>query len=463
MTETDVAERDAIFLSYATEDSGAMWWLATKLTAAGYRIWCDNWRLFGGALWPDDIDVAIKTRTFRMLGLVSVSSLSKPNPKREWTTALNVGKEREEPDFLIPLNLDNRRPTDLPWYLQDRQYIPFTNWHEGLRSLLRTLQEVNAPRPLVGEGPNIALEALSPPPVLLDRPERLTMNRLPVLACPEVLYRFRANHPLSSAEERVLAEEWVWVTGPDAYLYSFAPPPAPPPGLVLARVGGLVWAGGGRLGTAPNDIPARQIVTSLIRQAVLLHARRRGLHAWPEVRGVRFPHGLLPDDRLWYPRPRGKWGHPVVVGHRGREERRFRYHLGFVPFVQHTGDDRFVVTLKLRLWVTTPTGQPYEGRAMLSRRKHITKRWFNAEWRTRIFGIAAFLAGGGQKESEFTDAFDVDLGGGHAIRLGSIPIQVTVTPSIDETVLEEVRRRLATPAPATTPSPDARAGAEDDE
>ncbi len=129
-------ERDHVFISYAWEDGALAEWLTLKLTAEGYRVWCDRFKMLGGERWPEDIDLAIKTRTFRMLHLLSRHSLHKENPSKERQLALSISKKRSE-DFLIPLDLDGTRPTDMPWQLTDITYIPFQNWATGLGQLLK--------------------------------------------------------------------------------------------------------------------------------------------------------------------------------------------------------------------------------------------------------------------------------------------------------------------------------------
>jgi len=37
----EATQRDHLFISYATEDGALAEWLTLKLTAAGYRVWCD--------------------------------------------------------------------------------------------------------------------------------------------------------------------------------------------------------------------------------------------------------------------------------------------------------------------------------------------------------------------------------------------------------------------------------------
>ena len=58
---------DHLFISYAWEDRVIADWLTLRLTAAGYRVWCDRFKMLGGERFPEHIDEAIKNQTFRML------------------------------------------------------------------------------------------------------------------------------------------------------------------------------------------------------------------------------------------------------------------------------------------------------------------------------------------------------------------------------------------------------------
>ena len=132
-----------LFISYAIEDVVLAEWLARKLASQGYAVWIDRLKLLGGEPWPQDIDVAIKERTFRMIALLSSDSLKKPNPSKERTLALNISRSRGIPDFLIPLKVDS---VELDWLTTDLTYIPFNKgWAEGWRQLLKKLHALHAP------------------------------------------------------------------------------------------------------------------------------------------------------------------------------------------------------------------------------------------------------------------------------------------------------------------------------
>ena len=145
--ENQVCEH--LLINYATEDWALAEWLTRKLTAEGYRVWCDRFMLLGGESYPREIDEAIKNRTFRMLSLLSRASLTKPNPLKERTLALNIARERGI-DFVIPLNVDGLRPTELDWMSSDLTFIPFSHgWAAGLRQLLAKLRSIDTPRSLL--------------------------------------------------------------------------------------------------------------------------------------------------------------------------------------------------------------------------------------------------------------------------------------------------------------------------
>lgn len=454
LPEDPTATRDAIFLSYAHEDTEAMRWFAGKLATLGYRVWADKLKLVGGAIWPDDIDVAIKTRTTKMVALVTAHSLAKENPKREWLTALNLEKERGDKGFLIPLNLDDSPPTALPFHLQDRQYLPSSRWDLGLKVLLRALEEYGVPKSLEGEGASIALAALKAPTVLLDKPEELLTNRFPVLELPDVLLRYRSNRGVTRAERIVLEEDWAWSSGPEGFLYAFGPPPDKLPNdLAFTPAGGLVWKGGVEVGPKSHPMRAANLVSPIVRQLVLQRARDLGLLRWDERQAVRFPAGLLPKDEIIYPTGLKKWGHPCVVRDRGKGPRAFRHHLAFAPYVRRTHDDHFVVELKVRLWITDLLGVPIEGARGNKKRRSIGKRWYNSHWRTRILAIGAFLAGAGRRGRRPEESWVCAVGDGKVVRIATRPTGVMVSPSIDEAALQLVRRRL----PPRSDNPDLKA------
>jgi hypothetical protein len=172
--------RDHLFISYAWEDGAFAEWLALKLTAEGYRVWCDRFKLLGGESYPQDIDRAIREQTFRLLALMSYHSVNKPNPLKERTLALNLARERKE-DFLIPLNVDGLAPTEVGWMLSDLSYISFhRSWADGLSQLLKKLLSLDAPRRLAADGRGAVTDWFTRRDAVSTGPERLWTNLLAI-------------------------------------------------------------------------------------------------------------------------------------------------------------------------------------------------------------------------------------------------------------------------------------------
>ena len=140
--------------------------------------------LLGGESYPRNIDEAIKNRTFRFIALLSRASLSKPNPLKERTLALNIARSRKE-DFLIPLNVDGLSPTDLDWMTSDLTFIPFNrSWAAGLDQLLKKLSSVEAPK-VLKNGKEIAASYYLQNTFVLERPETICTNCLKFLKIPD--------------------------------------------------------------------------------------------------------------------------------------------------------------------------------------------------------------------------------------------------------------------------------------
>ena len=177
-----------LFISYAYEDQVFAKWLARKLAFYGYGVWIDQIQILGGESWVKEVDVAIKERSFRVLGLLSKASIGKENPRKERTLALQLAKQRKTDDFLITLNLDGVQPD---WTLSDISWISFReSWADGLRRLLKKLESLNAPRVHAGNSA-IAKAALERgASLVVQKREPLTTNLLPFVEVPEALRVF---------------------------------------------------------------------------------------------------------------------------------------------------------------------------------------------------------------------------------------------------------------------------------
>lgn len=390
--------RDHLFISYAWEDGALAEWLTLKLTALGYRVWCDRIKLLGGESYPRDIDDAIKTGTFRVLALLSHHSIQKPNPLKERTLALNLARERRE-DFLIPLNVDGLPPTSLDWMLSDLSYIPFTSWSDGLSALLKKLEAVSAPR----ENPDGAAAVhswLDAGLNVTDRPERLWTNLIPI-QLPAITRRITlrvegggdwpADLPRYQQSERVA--------------WSFAEPPS----MRFTNVEQMLWSGERRRfdGMSLADIVAR-----LVQEHLDAHCRSRGLRRASNGDWF-FPGALVPSDVLRFTTYTGRSTRTKVVGERkfwsGPRPERCRYHLSFTLRPRLFGFGRPMILLRPRVVLTELSGEQMDATKLVRRRKALCKSWFNHHWLSRVLAVSSFLGGGATESVKLAPEWCPDL------------------------------------------------------
>ena len=58
----DRSKREYLFISYAWENAPIAQWVSRKLISCGYKVWRDNLALYGGCIWSDKIEDAIKNK-----------------------------------------------------------------------------------------------------------------------------------------------------------------------------------------------------------------------------------------------------------------------------------------------------------------------------------------------------------------------------------------------------------------
>ena len=393
--------RDHLFISYAYEDEALAEWLALRLTSEGYRVWIDRFELLGGESYPADIDHAIKCRTFRMIALLSRSSLFKPNPLKERTLALSIQRERDE-ELLITVNVDNLRPGEMDWMTSDITFIPFfESWAAGLTQLLKKLARVDAPK-LVADGKQIAANAYLPSDILSHEPEHLYSNLLHIERIPAAISCYTSRGALSAHAESDLAQQWAfWARRPDsdragAYdtlYFSFDSPP-------LSTRHSYGWVR--KCVAAWQDIDtifgikSLHILKPLLRRTLLHHLQTRGLRPTPDDPHIfYFPSGLLRNNLLWFRRRDGRKIYRKVVGERSwRLGQRFAYHQAVTLDICTDLPGHYAARFRIRLHITDCDGNALPAVAANARRRRLTRDWYNDEWLARHLALLTFIADG---------------------------------------------------------------------
>lgn len=144
----ETEQRDHLFISYTPTDTILAEWLTRKLTAEGYLVWCERFKLLGGESYPDDVDRMIQTRACRVIALYSQASLKNPDVVRQCALALGISRSQIQ-NFLIPLHTEQIPAEQLDQATRALIFVPFeTNWAQGLQLLLKKLDELSCPKPL---------------------------------------------------------------------------------------------------------------------------------------------------------------------------------------------------------------------------------------------------------------------------------------------------------------------------
>lgn len=387
--------KDHLFINYAIEDSAVAEWLTLQLTAEGYQVWCDRFKLLGGESYPIDIDKAMKKDTFRVITLLSKSSISKPNPLKERTLALSIAKE-EKIDFLIPLNLDGLKPTELGWTISDLTFIDFSSWAVGLKGLLKKLESVNAPKKLKN-GKEIAGKAFFMESLLKKQDETVYLNALEIKKIPTVLKKFTSSSEIYGYRRTAALQVWpFYKISSTVHLAFEMPHNSVEKELGVKFVEEIEWSKKAEI----LGVDTSNIISFLLKQSLVVECLRRGLvmHT-SRGHGVYFPTGLLEKNKLNYLDAEGKKSRLSVAGLRkywspqGAE--RNWYHISPVFSVKKNYlNMNFALLFYVSLYLTNEKKEELPARSQNSRRKRICMSWWNDKWFKLHWAICHFLANG---------------------------------------------------------------------
>jgi len=421
-------QRDHILISYAPEDTVLAEWLARKLTAEGYLVWCERFKSLGGENYPDDVDDAIQRRVFCVIALYSQTSLNNSDVTRQRSIAFGISKQI--PNFLIALRIDQLPVEKLDQATRQLVFVQFeTNWAEGLRSLLGKLEAVSCPK-LLPNGKSVAAGAFLEKDVLSESAETVVTNYLHIDKLPDIILRFSPKQAIPREKLDEMKLEWAFREASERLLLSFHHPPQ---SLATAHELRLVGRGSWQGTEKVEGIVTRNLVSELIRKALIVKCLQNGLQHCQLTDLYYFPFGLVPGDKLRYRWPNGKTALINAVGERkysrgGRDEH-YRYYLSPNFYVSQSLLDGFAVLVRVRVRITDTQGIPLTPRKANSRRKDLCKDWWNGEWLSRMLATCQYLADNekivmGEQQSE-------------QIIVAAEPLNLVAPKGVDEAALEQ--------------------------
>jgi hypothetical protein len=423
-----------LYLSCAVEDTPLATWLARKLTAQGYPVWFDKLKSLGGEPWPPAVDETIKERTFRMLALVSEHSLQKKKPVKEQMLAQRVVRQRNVPDFVIPLTLDG---SELDPLNATAPAISFENdWGSGLRTLLKRLEAIHAPRSLK-DGAGIAAASFSQGANLINRSGgQLLANIVRVKSFPNTLRVFQSANYLDTEEREALEEAWTFYEiTKDAIIATIPPPPEFSDRIKPTREL-LHWAEHGMFQNMRlRDIAAAVILKALTRRLAKASCMA---HPSPAFRETYFlPETFSENGNLEF---RGFEGKKIAMPIRskitfrrtgGEIESDFN-HFAFRLRMARGLDEAFYIQLIPTLVFFDERGKALPDKNAITRLRRVTQTWKNEEWLNRVLA-AEHVLGNSSPVSPNDPVLEPGL------------VTLNSPKDLDETVVDESKEKIGEP------------------
>lgn len=383
-----------LFISYANEDLALARWLARKLAARGHPVWFDKMKSLAGESWPQSADETIKSRTFRVLALISENSARKKKPALERMLAQRVVRQQKISDFLIPLQMDGSKPEELT---DSAASISFEDgWSNGWKDLLKKLDSIKAPRPLENGAQLAAANFPHGDDLTNDVGEPVFANLIPIKSFPNLLRVFQAPEDMDPVEWEALDSAWTFYEITKDTLIAVIPPPPEFFDRIRTTRKQLPWAERGTF----QDVPFRAIATAFILKALARRLIKAGCsrHSDPKLKDIFFlPKNFADAGQLSFASFEGKKlklpiREKVSFRRLGVTEVNF-HHFAFRLRLTRGLIGTFNVQLTPTLVLFDEKGGPVDAQSALSRIRRVTKTWKNEEWLNRVMAASQILIG----------------------------------------------------------------------
>jgi hypothetical protein len=385
--------RKLLFVSYAYGDEVFAKWLARKLAFYGYGVWIDQIEILGGESWVKEVDVAIKERSFRVLGLLSKASVKKDNPLKERTLALQLGKQLDIKDFLITLSLDGVQPE---WTVSDISWISFReSWAEGLRRLLKKLAALDAPR--IHEGNSAIAKAA------LDRGEALLTNKKEDLVTNWMFFenlsellRVYDTSSLAKKDE----ELWPNYRLERGRVVALSAPPRQLVDGVKETRETYHWPSCDQV----HNTATHNIIVLILKRAINAQLLDAGCSFLEGSKTYYLPDPFREesifrfkdaDDSKTYIRTSGK----IRIRKPAGPPETVIYHPSLRFSVRGTDAGSYVLQLQPGVALFDAKHQPITNEKAGPRRKKVTRSWYNAKWRKRLLAFSQILIEAAEKDA----------------------------------------------------------------
>lgn len=438
MTFKPIDTRELVFVSHATpQDNEFTLWLGARLACAGYSVWSDVTKLIGGETHWDNIETAIRDHAVKVVSVCSTVSVTKKGFRDELSLALAVEKQHSFSDFVIPIRLDDLAYSSFPAEIIRRNGIDFSQaWQEGLGKLIKKFELDNVPR--MSAEDTDALSAWSKSFLGIDQDvstaeEILVRNALPVILAPAAINV----HQRKTGAQLPPADMLSWPAEcKGQWLISFAGAEQIDSSSVerFSQIELLHFIdSGGRGALSLGRQDARNIVSSILRQAWGRYAQSKGLL------GQRFANGrvgyFLPAEdggskRTSFKGPTGISGSRALNGFSPKNKVYWHYAPELLP----------VLGKSLTFWIAPHVVFTEDGKTPLSDaarahrlRRRFCKNWWQDRWRDMMLAYLAHLADGMDSlEVPLSESFNLVLSAHPALFVCPVTAAAPTVESTDD-------------------------------
>jgi len=403
MVSHPTATRRTLFISHAApEDNQFALWLSSKLAMAGYTVWVDRNRLRGGHDFWDEIERVLRKDAIKQI-VVFTQHVRKPGVKKELALGEVVKSKLVDPNFIIGIRADDSPFSDAPPELLRGNILnAYPNWHDCLKDLFDTLDEYKVTRedspgePLLKSIVEAREEGRR---FVSTAPEFALTNWFPITAPSHIrYYKFEGLQEHMDAWRRDCRLPHVShgrLIGAFADSRSFFDASSFQAHMTQAyQISFSHFVDGSDLGPYVDPRDARNDVVNLLRQHFDKSASERGLlpskFSNGEI-GWFFPDGLISGNKVTCRTPDGRRIRRSVSG----KFKALRWHLCLVakPRIWPT----LVYRLHANIVLSTDGRTAMSGDKTHTRRRRLTRSWWNDVWRDRLLAAMSFLSDSAQE------------------------------------------------------------------
>jgi hypothetical protein len=401
--------RDTVFICHATPDDNTfVRWLGARLSGHGYRVWADLFELKGGTPFWVTIEEALRQRAIKVIFVVSRQSIdpARSGVRNELSVADTLKKSLVDPEFIIPVRIDDVPFGDLPIQVHQLNAIDFSrDWGARLIELLETLEAANVPRHQDDRTAEFEIwrDSFTSKAVFVEEvEERVLTNWLAIAALPPSVnfYDYVGSEDLI---RKALQGAGLPHRPFHRLIISFSDlatlQASTPPSVTLslrAQVPLTDFLSGKTAGvTSPRAADARNIATHLLRDHVEIHLVSCGLKRYETSSGSAyyFPKGLVANDKVAYLAASGKVTRKNVVGR--SERHKVFWHLAMKVNVA-LGDTPFVRFKPYICFSEDGLAAIVDAKKTSAIRRRFCMNWWNKHWRQLQQAFCAFLVADGQ-------------------------------------------------------------------